>query len=269
VLTLAWSAAAAPAALAAPAAPAGSRAVAGCPATYLDRYEPGDEIDMLGHTRGCIPDIAEPSVQGQPAVRAFLHPCAASGRCQTLLDAYLPDDVAGGTPLGRVTLDPEILGPRGQRMRLTFRLPDDIPPGLYLVMFCQDPCDPRLEPDPYTPVYVGVDRPPGSQHVHHWPLDEPAIADLPADALLLAHDGETITAAEVRANPATTVSAAGSRGSGGSDGGDRVELADPPTDDGGGGPGSALWIPLAALVGLAVLVVGRRMPSRKHVRPAP
>jgi hypothetical protein len=243
-------------------------AVADCPDTFLDRYEPGDEVDMLGYTEGCIPDIAEPSADGQPAVRAFLHPCPVSGRCLDLPDAYLPDDVASGTPLGQVTLDPDVVGPRGQRMRFTFRLPADLSPGLYFVMFCQDPCDPRLEPDPYAPVYVGIDLPSGIQHVHYWPLDEPAIADLPDDALLLAPDGGTITAAEARGKPPGTTTASTDGGGGNGDAGDRVELADaPPDDDGGGGPGPALWVPLVALAGAAIWVVARRLPARKQIRP--
>jgi hypothetical protein len=272
VAALAWPAAAATAATAA----TGPAALRECPESFLDRYDPGDEVAMLGYTEGCIPDIAEPSADGQPAIRAYLHPdpcaelAARSGSASTTTEwscnsnGFLPDDVASGTPLGQVALDPTDLGPRGQRMRLTFRLPADLAPGLYLVMFCLDPCDPRLEPDPYTFLYVG--RPAGNPNVHHWPLDEPAIADLPDDALLLGPDGEEITAAEARAIATTTTQ------DGDGDAADRVELAPEPPDDGGGngnGLGPALWVPVVALVATGGWLLLRVGSGRKRIRRAP
>ncbi|HEV7757589.1 MAG TPA: hypothetical protein VGO78_01315 [Acidimicrobiales bacterium] len=254
---LAWPAAA-------EAAPAGPTAVRRCPETFLDRYDSGDEVTMLGYTEGCIPDIAEPSAEGQPAIRAYLHPdaCADVDVQYCNPNGFLPDDVASGTPLGQVALDPTDLGPRGQRMRLTFRLPADLAPGQYLVMFCQDPCNPLLEPDPYTFIYVGGDA--GNPNVHHWPLDEPAIADLPDDALLLGPDGEEITAAEARAIATTTTTTDG-------DAADRVELApEAPDDDGDGdGLGPALWVPVVALVAGGGWLLVRRGSGRKRIRGGP
>jgi hypothetical protein len=258
-------------AAAAPQAPQAPQAVLECPDTLLDGYRPGDEVRMVGYAKGCIPDIAEPSPDGQPAVRAYLHPdpCAdvADGvDCIPVL--LLPDDIASGRPLGRLALDPVPHGPRGQRMTLTFRLPADLTPGQYWVMFCQDPCDPRLEPDPAMPIYVGPDNPSG-RHVHNWPLDDPAIADLPDDALLLGPDGKPITAAQARAQPTTTTAGDGNDGNNGNGdggGGDRVEVDAGSSDDGDGGPGAALWIPLAALVAAGIWVAGRLMPARKQIR---
>jgi hypothetical protein len=251
------------AAAAGPGATAGTAAVRACPETFLDRYDPGDEVTMLGYTEGCIPDIAEPSPEGQPAIRAYLHPdpCAASTAPYCNPNGFLPDDAASGTPLGQVAVDPTDLGPRGQRMRLSFRLPADLAPGQYVVMFCQDPCDPLLEPDPYTFIYVGLAA--VNPIVHHWPLDEPAIADLPDDALLLGPDGEEITAAEARAIATTTTTAA-------DDDADRVELAPEAPDAGGdGGLGPALWIPVVALLGAGGWLLLRRGSGRKRIRGRP
>jgi hypothetical protein len=263
---MAMGLAAAAAALVWPAAagagPAGPTAVRRCPESFLDRYDPGDEVTMLGYTEGCIPDIAQPSAEGQPAIRAYLHPdpCAAATTPYCNPRGVLPDDATIGTPLGQVALDPTDLGPRGQRMHLTFRLPADLAPGQYLVMFCQDPCDPLLEPDPYTFLYVG--RGAANPNVHHWPLDEPAIADLPDDALLLGPDGEEITAAEARAIATTTTSDE-------DDAADRVELAPEAPDDGDSGLGPALWIPVVALAAAGGWLLLRIGSGRKRIRGGP
>ena len=80
----------------------------------------------------------------------------------------------------------------------TFDLPADLPDGPYEVLFCNDPCTPRLGNFMSSWIHVGVD-PPCSPVVRDWPLDDPAIRWLEDDALLQLPSGGSITAAEVRA----------------------------------------------------------------------
>lgn len=183
---------------AAPAAPAAPRA---CPESVLDRYEPGDEVTVVGYTAGCLAPGDDP---GPPpaVVSGYLH----ADPCTDVDLPYCtpsdgPPDPTDGTPVGRFALTAPTDPARGRRMELTFTLPAGTATGLYYLVACQDPCAPGAPEDlAATPIYVGVDPPPGARPVRHWPLDDPAIAALPDDALVQIGDGRTLTGAEVRAS---------------------------------------------------------------------
>jgi hypothetical protein len=91
-------------------------------------------------------------------------------------------------------------------------LPADLAAGPYYVEICRDPCTSRLTTEapahvssmgwPSWPIYVGVDRPANRRIVRMWPADDPAIADLADDALLMDDVGHETTAAAIRAERA-------------------------------------------------------------------
>jgi hypothetical protein len=248
----------APPAAAAPAAPTA------CPESIQDRYEPGDQVTVVGYTQGCVPDVGELARNSRP-LKGYLHadPC---GRTTVPCVSHLAELEAptDGLPIGRLTVEQGEHPPRGLRMSLTFTLPDDLAAGTYFVVVCQDPCPPGLNYGRPQPLYVGVDPPESGGTIRAWPLDDPAIADLPDDAIVLGPDGHGVTAADVRAgnvSPSTTTATADTTaGSGGDSGSDRVETAAAPPDDHGskGDHTLLLWAG-----GLAALLVGWRLVARR------
>lgn len=247
-----------------------------CTTPVRDRYEPGDEVTVVGYTRGCVPAAVKRSTSPGLPLNGYLHrdpcdqleppepdeppsmPCAA-------IRSEPPPDPTSGIPLGPMTIEDTAHTARGKRISLTFRLPDNLIPGAYLVEVCQYPCatDGNRAWSGYgwpSPIYVGIDPPAGQRPIRAWPNDDPAIGDLPDDALVYGPDGQTITAAELRA----TLRAAGTD----TNADDRVETAaaaapDEP-DDGGQ---VALWLAAAGLFAVLVLMASRLGASRKQVRP--
>lgn len=257
-----WPATAVPATPAAPAA---------CPESIEDRYEPGDRVTIVGYTRHCVPDVGD-SVAGTRPLRGHLHPdphpCPADvAHCIPLASSWFGDPSAG-IPLGALTVDQGRHPPRGLRMTMTFTLPADLDAGVYFVTVCQDPCPAHLNYGNGRPLFVGVDPPAGRSYVRHWPLDDPAIADLPADAVLLDPGGDEVTAGAVRARTVATT-ATTATGTGG--GRERVETtAAPASADQDHGSRGASALLLVAFGGPALLLVAwRRGAGRKQVRRPP
>lgn len=243
-------------------------APAQCPQPVRDRYEPGETVTILGY--GCLGgfgwDEVDPSEV--PALYGYLEPDPCAARtdhgCRAIL--YGPDqsiDLSDGIPLGRFTLEETQHELRGLRMSLTFAVPTDLPAGIYYVTICQDPCMGDFTRS--SQIYVGLDRPADWPEVRHWPLDDPAIQDLPADALLLGHDGEPVTAAEVRAgitrgNPARPSSAGADRAS------VRTDAVEAETGHQDEGRWSLWWLGAIAVLVAAAWMVTRVGPALKQVR---
>ena len=259
-----------------PDAPGAPRAAATCPESVLDSYQPGDEVTVVGYASGCVRDVSEPLV-----VSAYLHadPCAHVELPYCFGPGGLTDPTTG-TPLGTFTLAATPEQTLGLRMELTFTLPVGMASGLYYLAVCRDPCDHGVFGGDATPLYVGVDPPPDGRPVRHWPLDDPAIGDLPDDALLVGGDGQTIiTAADARGT-------AGAATTSGEDQAQEYQAAAPaedqvdPTDliaveprtTGQPSDGTDPWRPpawslaAAGLVMLSLAAATRRATGRKQVR---
>lgn len=235
-----------------------------CLQSLRDRYEPGDEVTVVGY--GCIREPSDAGAAEDLDVFGYLHvmadPCADVDPTMTCNPGWLfsegpPVDPAAGVPLGQVSLEESPHPLRGLRASLTFRIPTDLAPGTYYILTCGEPCAADAPGHTTLPwsLYVGVDPPAGERRVHHWPLDDPAIDLLPDDALLLGPDGDEVTAAKLRAQAA--------------DDGDRsepVEAAAAPADEPPGNH-TRLWVVAAAFVLAAGWVVSRLGASRKRIRP--
>jgi hypothetical protein len=239
-----------------------------CLQSLHDRYEPGDEVDAVGYW--CV---AESAGTGDHQVFAYLHDLPDV--CGEVADDMFCDpnmlfsegspvdlDLAGGIPLGEISLEDSPQPLRGVRASLTFQLPADLAPGSYHIVVCAEPCvlGEGTSTWPST-LHVGVDPPEDQRPVRAWPLDDPAIDHLADDALLLGHDGDEVTAAAVRAEARMNDV----------DGSQRVETAAPPAassprDD---QPPIGPWIVGAALVAAAAWAVSRVRGPRKRIRPGP
>ena len=152
-----------------------ARAVPGRLAPVRDSYEPGERATLVGYTGG-------PTFRGVPA--APFH-------------GYLR--VAGGdVPLGRLAL--EETGHTGflaLRVRVTFDVPLDLEPGEYEVWYCDDPCT-RAPIGDLGPSPLAIATEPSRPVARQWAFDEPEIANLAPDALIVGPDFEA-TADDVRA----------------------------------------------------------------------
>lgn len=138
-----------------------------------DRYEPGQEVTMVGRT-----NEGDGTWRSAGPIHAWLMP--VDGGEQTRVGQVGVDEVAGA-PDGRTL-----------RLGVTFDLPADLAPGSYWVNV-----DPHVGWMIGGTLQVGVD--PAGPVVRDWPLTEPAIGWLDDEALLMGPDGRAITAADVRA----------------------------------------------------------------------
>jgi hypothetical protein len=238
-----------------------------CLQSLRDRYEPGDEVTVVGY--GCVREPSGPGAAENLVAFGYLHvmpdPCAdvdPTMACNPwgLISEAPPVDPVAGIPLGQITLEESPHALRGLRASLTFRIPIDLAPGTYYVLACGEPCvaGDRAYPTWPSPLYIGVDPPSGEQRVHHWPLDDPAIDLLPGDALLLGPDGNEVTAAEVRAEATNDV-----------DRSERVETAAATVEARDDQTRLTLWVVAAALVLIAGWVVFRLGGPHKRIRPGP
>jgi hypothetical protein len=239
-----------------------------CPAPLRDRYEPGDTVTLVGFTEVCRAGHGAGALTRQ-VTEALAGDGGAVWGYMFRMDNARPGHQGPlprpeQAPVG--VFDVEVTEDewRGWRMSLTFVLPAELEPGEYYLAMCQDPCTERVGHS--HSVYVGVDPPSGHDSiVRNWPLDDPAVRDLPDDALLYGHDGQPLTAAQVRAGiriggePARPPAAA-------ADGASRPSAR---TETGSGGEGGSREVTGWLLVGSALLVgwlvVTRVGAPRKHV----
>jgi hypothetical protein len=183
-----------------------------------DRYEPGQQVTLVGYVEA----VAVRRTSDGPVTHA-------EWRTPGPYYAYLRVDRAaverdlerggGGWPfvhpsdvrVGRLLVEDGRQSYASLRVGVTFRLPEHLPPDVYGVVVCNDPCTTTLGWLIDSGINVGVD--PESPVVRDWPLDEPLIRYLDGTALLLDPLGQgddlddwTVTAAEIRAGygPAPT-----------------------------------------------------------------
>jgi hypothetical protein len=143
-----------------------------------DRYEPGEEVTLIGYTGSGSADdgpffghLVAPVEPGEPIPSLRL-------------------------PLGEIRLEATgRIGYLALRASITFTLPDDLAPGLYLFEHCNRDCTQQLGDLVGGTVHVGVD--PEYPTQREWPLDEPEVANLDPDALLVG-PGFGVTAGEVQ-----------------------------------------------------------------------
>jgi hypothetical protein len=217
--------------------PAVARATPRDPQPLRERYEPGETATVVGYTpwRG-------------PLDAYLIAKAIPLGEVESV------DRLARPIPVGQLVVEETTHRTRGLRMSLTFTVPADLSPGTYSIATCRRGGACRLGGDR---LHVGVDPPAGERTVYHWPLDDPAIADLPDDALLLGYDGDEITAAQVRAGITRQATEQ-----------DAVQTDVP--DDGSSGAGRPiLWLAGGALLVVGWLAITRLGPTRKQVRPKP
>jgi hypothetical protein len=248
---------------------AGAATPESCPQSVQDRHEAGDKVTVVGYTGGCRHLPEEVAGNDDRPLYGYLLD-------EGFIDRYGPvegsppgevDELAREGALGQFTVADTGHGQEGRRVSLTFRLPEDLPSGTYFVGICQDPCTRLLRPGagprigtqgwPSWPIYVGVDPPDPRQLVRDWPLDDPAIADLPNSAFVRDTDGSIVTAAELRA-PET----------GDSEGSGRAAAIAPPGRDDGphlSDTQAAFGLAAAALTVIAWWIT-RLGPTRKRVR---
>lgn len=168
-----------------------------------DRYEPGQQVTMIGYGYGLVAGYREVAQREGPFhgylygpvddVGEYVGPAPTPG-AEVTVPGHRP-----GVRVGQVTVEEGVPGQvwQGLRVSITFRLPDDIAPGTYWVAVCNDGCRAGLGEFADSAVHVGVDPP--QQVVRHWPLTDPAIRWLDDGALLMDEHGRVLTAADVRA----------------------------------------------------------------------
>lgn len=147
-----------------------------------DRYEPGDEVTLIGYTGG--------GTQGWVDDGPFFGYLVEADTDGSL--------IAGGqrTAVGEVIIeDTGRAGYLHLRASITFVLPADLAAGTYFFDYCNDGCAEKLGDLIGGYVYVGID--PNYPIYREWPLDDPAIADLEPDALI-AGPGFDIRAGDVQ-----------------------------------------------------------------------
>ena len=143
-----------------------------------DRYEPGQEVTMVGYTA----DVAEQDWRAAEPFYAWLASEGSPDRTRLArVGIEAPADALDGRPL---------------RVGVTFRLPPGLAPGRYWVDVCDAGCDTYVGWLMGGPLSVGVD--PQYPVVREWPLTDPAVRWLADDALLLGPGVQVVTAAQAR-----------------------------------------------------------------------
>ncbi|HEX2046323.1 MAG TPA: hypothetical protein VHF27_01065 [Acidimicrobiales bacterium] len=144
-------------------------------APVRDRYEPGEVATLVGYTAGPVP---------QEPFYAYLR--SADG----VTEWYVGELVVEETPhTGHLHL----------RVSVAFEVPAELEPGEYDVVHCDDGCTGAALGDLVaSPVSIGVD--PARRVVREWALDDPEVANLEADVLLVGLGFQT-TAGQLRAPP--------------------------------------------------------------------
>lgn len=156
------------------AAPAGG----GRLAPVRERYDPGEVATLVGYTAGPVPE--EPFY-------AYLRTADGDNEWYVGVLAVEETDHAGYLHA---------------RVSLSFEVPGDLEPGEYELVYCDDPCTGAPLGDLVaSPLSIGVD--PARRVVREWALDDPEIANLGPDALLVGPGFQT-TASLLRAPQGTT-----------------------------------------------------------------
>jgi hypothetical protein len=237
-----------------------------------DRYEPGQDVLMVGYTQTSQPQSAGGPYYAWLRVDPAAESRAAAG------DAYVYVDPTDIRLAPVVVADAPVDGFYGRRATISFTLPSDVAPGHYQLILCNDPC--TEAPGYLIPETLSIGVPPSYEVIRDWPATEPAIRRLEDDALLFSPDGQAVTAADYRAGrlpppltpppsdapagPATTVAPEPSRVAGHEDRGTASGDAGRSARDEG-------WAPLGAwLAGLAALALasGALVARGRHGRPA-
>lgn len=168
-------------------APAGAAPLA----PVADRYEPGQTATLVGYTGAGSAGWAD-----EGPFRAYLSPANGDGAERLLGELTVVETGHDGW--------------RALRASITFTVPDDVEPGSYTVAYCNAACTTGLGELQAGTVSIGAD--PESPAVRVWSLDEPEIANLPAEAVI-AGPGYEASAAVIRADlaareppPTTTTS---------------------------------------------------------------
>ena len=153
-------------------------------APVQDRYEPGQTATMVGYTGSPTPA----AVVDEPFY-AYLRPAGEAAGLRLLSSDVYVGELAVERTAHRGYLQ--------LRVSLTFDVPGDLVPGDYELVYCDDPCSDRVLGDIVpSPLSIGVD--PARRIVREWAPDEPEIANLAPEALLVG-PGFQITAGELRA----------------------------------------------------------------------
>lgn len=153
-------------------------------APVQERYEPGQEATLVGYTQRPVPD---------EAFYAYLRP-AGDGTVPALDDSarYVGELVV------RETAHRDYLR---YRVSITFTVPATLAAGEYEVTYCDDPCTGLFLGDLVpSPVSIGVS--PARPVVRLWAPEEPEIANLAPEAVLVGPGYQT-TAGALRAPPTT------------------------------------------------------------------
>jgi hypothetical protein len=150
-----------------------------------DRYEAGEVATLVGYTSG--------GQLGWVQDGPFYAYLVDEGTTLWASRRVPPESL----PLGPLTVEA-----RGSTLRvsLSFRLPDQLVPGVYTVSYCNDPCTTGLGDLIGASVAVGVDPPRPVQR--EWLPDDPEITNLAEDALLTGPGG-SYTAGDLRTGRVT------------------------------------------------------------------
>jgi hypothetical protein len=153
-------------------------------APVQERYEPGQEATLVGYTGGPVPD--EPFY-------AYLR-AADDGTVPALDDA--------GRYVGELVVrETAHRGYLRYRVSVTFTVPAALAAGDYEITYCDDPCTGLFLGDLVpSPVSIGVA--PARPVVRMWAPDDPEIANVAPDAVLVGPGFQT-TAGALRAPPAS------------------------------------------------------------------
>ena len=147
-----------------------------------DRYEPGEEVTLVGYTGG--------------GLYGWVDDGPFFGFLMNSTEAGDIDFDGMRLPLGEIEL--EETGRSGYlslRASIKFLLPEDLEPGLYWFDYCNTDCSERLGDLIGGLIYVGID--PDYPISREWPLDDPEVANLAAVALL-SGPGFNYTAGEIQ-----------------------------------------------------------------------
>jgi hypothetical protein len=257
-----------------------------------DRYEPGQDVLMVGYTQTARPSGTDPGGPYYAWLRVDPGAESRAGAVGVYVD---PTDVRVAPVVVEASTTGDPVYPL--RATISFTLPSDLSPGRYAPILCNDPC--TQAPGYLIAEVLNVGLAPEFPIIRDWPATEPAIRWLEDDALLSGPSGQPVTAADHRAgrvpppptlppSPAVTApapaadapvsreaGAASSRVTGDADA--PVTTADPDVSGVEVDPGPPVrgddgWRPLAAwLAGLAALALasGALVARRRSARHAP